>query len=180
MPAFLSKKHAVVFACMYHCVSECFMSDSLDRPGYNEIPGAECRLPVKQQMWLDSLSLPSLPTSWQSCHSAGRRMTDRWGGLLCRAGDGWTTVRKREAVTWADTWSHSSMLSKQNSLTAETSQMSTALSHRRCDDDDETLYFCYRCYTTKAGRITWHLKGILRLLDKVPSIITITSEMTSY
>lgn len=66
-------KHAVLSACMFHCVAECFMSDSLDRPGYNEIPGAERRLPVKQQMWLDSLSLPSLPTSWQSCHSVGER-----------------------------------------------------------------------------------------------------------
>lgn len=56
-------KHVVLFACLYHCEAECFMSDSLDRPGYNEIPGAERRLPVKQQMWLDSLSIPSLPTS---------------------------------------------------------------------------------------------------------------------
>lgn len=119
---------------MYRCATECSMSDSLDRVGYNEIPGAERRLPVKQQMWLDSLSLPSLPTSWQSCHSAWRRMTDRWGGLMCRAGDGWTTaVRRGEAVTWPDTWSHSSVLSKQNSLMAEASQMSTVLSRRWCD-----------------------------------------------
>lgn len=51
MPAFFFiHKHAVLFRCVYHCVTECFMSDSLDRPGYNEIPGAECSLPVKQQM----------------------------------------------------------------------------------------------------------------------------------
>lgn len=56
-------EHVVLFARLYRCEAECFMSDSLDRPGYNEIPGAERRLPVKQQMWLDSLSLPSLPTS---------------------------------------------------------------------------------------------------------------------
>lgn len=149
------------------------MSDSLDRVGYNEIPGAERRLPVKQQMWLDSFCVPSLPTSWQSCHSAWRRMTDRWGGLLCRSGDGWTTVRRGEAVTWPDTCSHSSVLSKQKSLTAETAQMSTVLSHRWCDDDDDdqTVYFCDWCYTSKASKIIWHLKAIWRISDEVPSII---------
>lgn len=34
--------------------------EGLDRVGYNELPGAERRLSVKQQMRLDSLTLPSL------------------------------------------------------------------------------------------------------------------------
>lgn len=80
---------------LYRCVAECFMKDSLDRPGYNEIPGAERRQPVKQQMWLDSLSLHILPNSWQSCHSSGRTMSTRGGGLWCRPEDGWTLWRKR-------------------------------------------------------------------------------------
>lgn len=80
----LAWERSVLFVWM--CGWCFFMSDSLDRPGYNEIPGAECMLPMKQQMWLDLLGLFFLHSSWQSRHSAGRRMTDRWEGHRCRAG----------------------------------------------------------------------------------------------
>lgn len=70
------------------CVTEHFMSDSLHRVGYNELPGAERGLPVKQQMRLDLFSVASLLTCWQNCQSAWGGITDGPGGLLCGAGAG--------------------------------------------------------------------------------------------
>lgn len=49
------KKATVLFACFFVCVVECFWRNSPNRPGNNEIPGAERRQTVQQQMWLDSL-----------------------------------------------------------------------------------------------------------------------------
>lgn len=53
---FLTKTSRLVYT---DCDREC-QREGLDRVGYNELPRAERRLPVKQQMRLDSLTLPSL------------------------------------------------------------------------------------------------------------------------
>ena len=143
-------KACSLFMYMLHCVAEYFMNNSLNWPGNNEIPWAERRLPVKQQMWLDSLSLPY----------AGRSMTDRRCGLQCEAGDGWAPGRRGEAVTWADIWSCSLVISKQQSDRWDIPNVNST-SHSKCDDDDETLYFYHSFFHLKASRRIWHLKDIL-------------------
>lgn len=55
--AFLAKTSRLVYT--HRIVTESG-GEGLDRVGYNELPRAERRLPVKQQMRLDSLTLPSL------------------------------------------------------------------------------------------------------------------------